>query len=177
MACSAAFWVFGLIATQFGCVYTDIQTGIILTFIGILATFVVVSNYAQVQDVEEKHNKEKEQLRKENAELRNEIDKKIEEQNKKNTAQTLFTIGMLLLNEGKVENAIGCCVASVLCYCEIHKIEECFLDKEVFSTFTKKEDIKVRKYLKNKWIDELTKYIVNTKIREIIEEIKKINEL
>ncbi|MDR3226281.1 MAG: hypothetical protein LBT56_01235 [Prevotellaceae bacterium] len=46
--------------------------GIILAFVGILATFVVVSNYAQVRDIE---NKTKEQIN----ELKIEIDDKIED--------------------------------------------------------------------------------------------------
>jgi hypothetical protein len=54
IACSAAFWAFGWIATHFGCVSADIQTGIVLTFVGILATFVVVSNYMQVKDVDDR---------------------------------------------------------------------------------------------------------------------------
>lgn len=53
IVCSATFWFIGWLAVGFGGVqiYTD---SVILTFIGILATFVVVSQYVQVQDVERK---------------------------------------------------------------------------------------------------------------------------
>jgi hypothetical protein len=46
------------------CTITD--TSIVLTFIGILATFVVISNYAQVLSIEKKFNDEVKQIKLEN---------------------------------------------------------------------------------------------------------------
>lgn len=51
IACSAAFWIFGAIIVNCFPVSIDVQTGVVLTFIGILATFVVISNYAQMQEM------------------------------------------------------------------------------------------------------------------------------
>lgn len=55
---------------------------IVLTFIGILATFVVMSNYAQVKDVERKNEEQVKELERKNDATKVELKKYIEEKTK-----------------------------------------------------------------------------------------------
>jgi tetratricopeptide (TPR) repeat protein len=63
------------------------DNGIVLAFVGIAATFIVVSNYAQVKDIELKFEKYKDDIQKQNDRLKHNL----EEQNKQYRCESIGT--------------------------------------------------------------------------------------
>ncbi|MDR1417262.1 MAG: hypothetical protein LBJ57_07600 [Prevotellaceae bacterium] len=64
VACAVVFWALAIVAYK--CFSFALEpTNVILTLVGILATFVVVSNYMQVRDVKDEFGKEVQKIRSE----------------------------------------------------------------------------------------------------------------
>lgn len=86
IAFAVLFWLGAIIvANYFGFVITD--QNVILTFVGILATFIIISNYEQVQTIEKQTN---EQIKKLENKLNGTI--KILEEHNKNFSGYLYEI-------------------------------------------------------------------------------------
>ena len=70
------FWICAAIVSKWsGFVITD--TNVVLTFVGVLATFVVISNYAQMKEIKSDAEKQVNILREEIKEIKKELKKKV----------------------------------------------------------------------------------------------------
>lgn len=117
---SIAFWALAILAHKLF-QFTLSQDSIVLTLVGILATFVVVSNYAQVKEVENqfenKINEVKEienkfdiKIKEIEDKLTETIDSKIKDYDCDISACFLLIYGHFELKDGKVEYALDYCM-------------------------------------------------------------------
>ena len=70
------FWA-GVAAVSKWLDFVITDTNVVLTFVGVLATFVVISNYAQVQEIKYNTEKQVNMLQEEIKEIKKELEKKV----------------------------------------------------------------------------------------------------
>ncbi|MDR1561213.1 MAG: hypothetical protein LBS23_02550, partial [Holosporaceae bacterium] len=86
----------------------DNYVGLVLGFIGVLATFIVVSNYVQVKSVQNEINM-----------IRDELDKSIYDAKGELASLSYCTEAVKFERDNSIVNAVGCYIAAIYCMTDI----------------------------------------------------------